>query len=199
MYQMIRVIVQDGEGSVELLQKNDTREFMWQCHFAEREDRRSFATYFNTETIGTADGKEQRERVQLFALEPLGQFFRRKMLASRIQSDETVLLPLAFTASKREDSGFVFQRKSLDWGVPGETFQVVIGESLDGRFFGFAHPCDFEFHGQLRSSGCQHNAGSEMDFIADAVTLNRGVRFRHDGGPFILCNPAQHRLERGRA
>src|SRR5215475_7539876 len=88
---VVGVSFEDGEGAVHLLQKDDAGEFMCEGHLAERErGGRSFARSVG-ESVGGADGQNERLRVAvLMILQKFSQFLRSQLAAAGVEQDDRV-------------------------------------------------------------------------------------------------------------
>jgi hypothetical protein len=130
MSQMIGVIFENGESAVELLEQNDTREFVGQSHLSEGEGKRGVAARIRSEAVGGANGEQERYGVQLLALQERGELFGGKLLAWRIEENElvafSVLLALTIASCQRQNCGLVFQSEARNLGIAGDSFQILV-------------------------------------------------------------------------
>ena len=96
------------------------------------------------ETVTASDGEDQWHC--LVGVEKGGEFFGGKLLAAGVEQNEVVLL-MTLSAGERQDCGFIFDGLAGDVGVAGDALEIFVGQRLNGGFFGFSDPDDFELHG----------------------------------------------------
>jgi len=146
------MLLQNRQGPIQLLHQHHPRQLVWQRHFAQRKREASLAPRFYTESVTSADREQHWRSIQLLAFQKLSQFFRRKLLPSRIEQHKLMtvifllpfLLPLA--AGQGQNRRLVLQRHSRHFGIVRDTLQILIGERLNGRLFRLTDPCDFNLH-----------------------------------------------------
>jgi hypothetical protein len=89
--QMIGVTLHNGERPVELLQQDDSRQFVRQRHFAQGERQRCRLPCLVSEAIRGADGEQQWKRIPVLIIaQKFGQLFRRKLLAPPVKQNQRV-------------------------------------------------------------------------------------------------------------
>lgn len=151
---MIGVILENGESAVELFHQNHAREFVRQRHLSQGQRKSGPSARLVAETITAANREQKRNRVELLALQKLGQLFGGKLLSPRIEKDQLVplilLLLLPVAARQRQNCRFVFQGQARNFCISGDAFQILISKSLDRGLFCLADPGHFNLHWATR-------------------------------------------------
>ena len=100
---------------------------------------------FVAETIRRADREQQWQGVAcLVLMQPSRELLGRKLLPFAIQKYQRVRA--GATRTELQQRGLIFQCQAFDVGIAAQSFQVLLGEGLDGGFFGFTDPDYRELH-----------------------------------------------------
>src|SRR5215469_5757796 len=76
------------------------------------------------------------------------QFFGGKLLAARVGHDQTGSCAPAIAARKLQQSRFILERRTGDFPILAQPFEVFIGQGLDGGILGLSDPGNSELHGK---------------------------------------------------
>ena len=105
---VVRVAFEDGEGAVDLLEKNDAGKFVGESHFAEGKHSAGGFASLIAEAIGGTDGEDDRLGVPvLVGLEEVREFFGGELFSARIEQDERVGGAVAGFFAELEERGLV--------------------------------------------------------------------------------------------
>ena len=103
---MIGVMVEDGEGAIELFDQNYAGKFVGEGELSQRESEMGLAAGGFAEAVTASDGEDQWHC--LVRIEKGGEFFGGKLLAAGVEQNEVVLL-MALAGGERQDCGFIFE------------------------------------------------------------------------------------------
>ena len=174
MPDVIRVPFQDSKPAIDLLQQNDSRQFMRQRHLPKRQNKRRRPPRRIAKSITSAHRKQKRHSVHLLAFQQLGKFLRRILLPARIQQNQLAARP----PGQCQNSRLISHRNAFNLRIARNPFQIFIAQTLNRRLFRLPDPRDFNLHASSRSSRGQHHVGAEPDLIAHSIPLHRGHNLR---------------------
>ena len=81
---------QNGERAIDLFEQNDASEFVSKRHVAERDDVLGGGARRCRESVGWAYGEDEGRGISIpIIAKELREFFRRKLLATRVHQDQS--------------------------------------------------------------------------------------------------------------
>jgi hypothetical protein len=138
---------EDGQGAVDLLQKDNPGEFVSQRHPAEGKDGSGRLTGFIGKSVGGTDRQGERLGIAIFVVpKKIREIFRGELLAAHVEQDERVCGPGPDPGAKFQQGGFAPQLQSLNVHVSGNSREIFLGQRIDGGTLRFADPGDRKFH-----------------------------------------------------
>src|SRR5215475_2499483 len=81
-------------------------------------------------------------------LQEFGQFLGGELLAATIEENQKTLLLISVLLM---EGRLIFEGNALGRRVARQSLQIFLRERFNGWLFGFADPCNFEFHGKIRT------------------------------------------------
>ena len=103
---MVGMMLKNGESTVKLLDQNHAGQFVGQCHLSQGQRKTSVTPRFFAEAVAATNGEQQRYRVQLLALQKLGQLFGGKLFSARIEENQLVVAAFPLASDKIAASSF---------------------------------------------------------------------------------------------
>lgn len=141
--------LEDSERPIQLLEHYHTRQFMGQSHLPQRKGEISLPEGISGEAVRPANGEDQRERIAVLVVAKEGrQFFGGKRLAARVDHDQPGSRAPAIAARELQQSRFILERRTRDFSILAQAFEVIIGQGLDGGILGLSDPGNSELHGK---------------------------------------------------
>lgn len=144
---VVGMALQDGEGTVDLLEQDDAGEFVRERHLSEGKYGTGGCAGLRAETVRRADRQHDRLRISvLVVLEEVRELLGRQLFACGVEKNKGVGGTWTAFLAQFEQSGFVSEREALDFSIARDSLEVFVGQRLDCGVFCFAYPGDFEFH-----------------------------------------------------
>src|ERR1039458_9817580 len=147
---MVRMILQNGECAVDLLHQHHARQRARQRPLPQRQHKGGLPPRIIGEPVAPANRKQQRDRVQLFALQHRRQLLGRILFPPRIKQHQLVLFAsasaLTHAARQCQNRRFISCRDTLHFGIVRNPFQIFIRQTLDCRLFRLSDPRHFDLH-----------------------------------------------------
>jgi len=194
---MVGMTLQNRKRSVELLKKHNTRQFVRQSHFSERDHCARRGPCFCRKSIRCTHRKHYRRSAINLLLEKCGQLFRGHLAASGIEQDQRVpLLAMAFPGGKLEQRRLVSQLQPFRFSVTREPLQILGGERLDRRFFRLPDPGNFQLHIGNLSTNLPDFQGPHYFFLR-AAGFREGLAPAFFGAAFLAASFPALFLETG--
>lgn len=69
-------------------------------------------------------------------------------MAARVGDDQPGSCATAITARELKQSGLILERRTRDFSILPQPFEVIIGQRLEGRILALSDPGNLELHGK---------------------------------------------------
>ena len=141
--------LEDSERPIQLLEHDHARQFMGQSHLSQRKGEIGLPQGVPGEAVCPANGEDQRPRIAVLVVAKQGgQFFGGKLLAARVGHHQPGSGAPAIAARELQQSRFILERRTRDFCIVAQPFEVLIGQGLDGGTLGLSDPGNSQLLGK---------------------------------------------------